>query len=347
MAIQSIIFHRIERFAEDQPAKLILREASCESTADHEALFSQLKKIFQFKAGKLFGQFDLEQSDRAFEAWIGEYLNGKIPFDRLSLLYADKLKEYVDKTSESFANYLCCIHEDRADGQRLYLFLLETSSGMLIDSNLQLDTVEHLNSSRLDLAVRIELENWNDRQEDSEPLMVLVKSRTAGKLGEAFAQSLCFKSNIDTAKETETLIDVLAHYTKESDPKEGAALRQKAYDFCVEQQQQGEAVPLSELSGYLDENEPTRFTQFASEHAELDEAQTLHPDTRKLKHLVRLSGKGNGLSLSFSSDLMQQTILFDEKQETLTITAIPKSLKKQIMEHLQEAQSREQEQKKL
>ena len=56
-----------------------------------------------------------------------------------------------------------------------------------------------------------------------------------------------------------------------------------------------------------------------------------------LKHLVRISGKGNGLSLSFSSDLMQQTILFDEQSDTLTITAIPKSLKKQIMEHLNSA----------
>lgn len=341
MAIQSIIFHRIERFADDQPAKLIPGEVAGKADADHEALFSQLKKLFQFKPGKLFGSFDLEQSDRAMEAWVGEYLEGKIPFERMSLLYADKLKSYIDKTSESFANYLCCIHEDRADGQRLYLFMLETSSGMTIDQQLRLDTVEHLNPGKLDLAVRIEIEQWQERNTSEEPLMVLVKGRGAGKVGEAFSQSLAFKSKIDTAKETETLIDVLSHYTKEADPKESAALRQKAYDFCVEQQQVGETVPLSALSGFLDEEQPEKFAQFACQHSELEETQKLHPDTRKLKHLVRLSGKGNGMSLSFSSDLIQQTILFDEKQDTLTITSIPKSLKKQLMEHLKEQSEKE------
>lgn len=336
MAIQSIIFHRFERYAEDQPAKLIPGEVNTRPNADHEALFSQMKKLFQFKPGKLYGSFDLEQSDRAMEAWMGEYLEGKIPFERMSLLYADKLKSYIDKTSENFANYLCCIHEDRADGQRLYLFMLETSSGMAIDQQLHLDTIEHINPGRLDLAVRVGIEQWQQRNDSEEPVMVLVKGRGAGKLAEAFSQSLAFKSQIDTAKETETLIDVLSHYTKEADPKESAALRQKAYEFCVDQQQLGETVPISALSGYLDEEQPEKFAQFASENSALEARQSLHPDTRKLKHLVRISGKGNGMSLSFSSDLIQQTILFDEKQDTLTITSIPKSLKKQIMEHLKE-----------
>ena len=336
MAIQSLVFHRIERYQDDQPSSMSLAESCVTTHADHESLFSQLKKQFQFKAGKLFGQFDSNIADYPFQVWLKEYLDGKIPFERLSLLYADKFKEIADKTSETFANYICCIHEDRADGQRFYILLLETSAGLLIDRSLNLDTVEHLNTNKLDLAIRIELDALNTPDDSEEPPLVFVKSRGAGKLGEAFAQSIGFSSSIDTAKETETLMQVLANYTKGSEPKVGANLRQKAYEFCVEQQQIGEPVPLTELSGHLDENEPTRFAQFATESSEPTQDKALHPDTRKLKHLVRISGKGNGLSLSFSSDLIQQTILFDEQQDTLTITSIPKSLKPQILEHIKE-----------
>jgi nucleoid-associated protein len=338
MAITSLIFHKITRWQEDQPSEIQLCEQAPDITADHEGLFSQLKKVFQFKAGKFHGQFDEDYSSAPYQNWLKEQLDGKISFEKLTLLYMNQLKELVDKTSESFEANILSIHEERADGPRVYIFALENNSGLLLNSSLNLDTVDYLNTSKMDLALRIDLDDWLTDTETQNPYLCMVRSRSKAKIGEAFTQSIGFKSSIDSAKETETLMEVLAGFTKESEPKQAAQLHQKAYDFCVEQQQLGEAVPINELSGYLDENEPTRFVQYAEQEAQLDTSKTLRPDTRKLKHLVRISGKGNGLSLSFSSDLMQQTILFDEQSNTLTITEIPKSLKKQILEHIKDKQ---------
>ena len=338
MAITSLVFHKITRWQEDQPSEIQLCEQAPDVTADHEGLFSQLKKVFQFKAGKFHGQFDEDYSSAPYQNWLKEQLDGKISFEKLSLLYMNQLKDLVDKTSESFEATILTVHEERADGPRVYIFALETNSGLLLDSGLNLDTVDYLNTNKMDLALRIDLDDWLSESESTDPYLCLVRARSKAKIGEAFTQSIGFKSSIDSAKETETLMEVLAGYTKETEPKQAAQLHQKAYDFYVEQQQLGEAVPINELSGFLDENEPTRFAQFAEQEAQLDTSQTLRPDTRKLKHLVRISGKGNGLSLSFSSDLMQQTILFDEQSNTLTITEIPKSLKKQILEHIKDKQ---------
>lgn len=335
MAIQSLIFHRIERWNEEQASELKLSDNAVHVTADHEALFSQLKKLFQFRAGKFHGKFDENYSDAPFQNWLVEHLDEKISFEKLAMLFANQFKELVDKTSEAFDSYITLLLEDRADGPRCYIFMLETSSGLKLDSSIDLDTVDYINTSKLDLALRIDIDDWRTGESDS-PYLCMVRGRNNAKIGEAFTQACGFKSSIDTAKETETLMEMLAGYTKETEPKQAAEIRKKAFDFCVEQQQMGEDVPLNELSGYLDENQPTRFADFAEQHAQVDSTSSLRPDTRKLKHLVRLSGKGNGLSLSFSSDLMQQTILFDEQSDTLTITAIPKTLKKQIMEHLKE-----------
>lgn len=335
MAIQSLIFHKIERWNEEQNATLKLSDSSATITADHEALFGQMKKLFQFRAGKFHGQFDPEYAEAPFQNWLKEHLDQKIGFEKLSTLYAETFKELVDKTSEAYDGYITLVLEDRADGPRCYIFMLETSAGLTFDNTIHLDTIEHINMSKLDLALRIDLDDWLKGDSDS-PYLCMVKGRNNAKIGEAFMQACGFKNSVDTQKETEALMEMLAGYTKDAEPKQAAEVRKKAYDFCVEQQQLGEDVPLNELSGYLDENEPTRFAQYAETQAHIDSNTSLRPDTRKLKHLVRLSGKGHGLSLSFSSDLIQQTILFDEQTDTLTITAIPKSLKKQIMEHLKE-----------
>lgn len=340
MAIRSVIFHKISRWQDDSPCELKHFDGEVKLTADHEGLFSQLKKNFQFKAGKLFGQFDPDFASSPFQNWLKEYREQKISFEKLSKLYLDQLKELIDKTSDTLDTSIVLIHEDRADGERFYIFALESLSGLCLDGRLELDTVEYLNPGKLDLAIRIDLESaWTE--DNDEPYLCLVKSRSSGKAGEAFMQACSFKNIIDCAKETETLMDVLSGYAKEIPKEEAAQVHQKAYEFCVEQQQMGEAVPLKALSNYVNEKDPEQFAEFAQQFGQLDSEKNLRPDTRKLKHLVRISGKGNGLSLSFSSDLMQQTILFDEQSDTLTITAIPKNLKKQIMEHLKSARSNE------
>lgn len=340
MAIRSIIFHHISRWQDDQPAELRFSEKTPEVTADHEGLFSQLKKNFQFKAGKFYGHFDPDFANTPFQNWLKEHLDQKISFEKLSSLFATQLKELIDKTSETFDATIALVLEDRADGARCYIFALESTPGLNINQQLELDTTAYLSPGKLDLAIRIDLEEaWNS--ESHEPYLCLVKARSKAKIGEAFMQACSFKSNIDCNKETETLMDVLSGYARQMPAKEAASVHQKAYAFCVEQQQLGEAVPLKALSHYVDEEQPERLADFAQQHAQLDSQQTLRPDTRKLKHLVRISGKGNGLSLSFSSDLMQQTILFDEKSDTLTITTLPKSLKKQIMEHIKSSKTDE------
>lgn len=342
MAIRSIIFHKISRLQEDAPSEIKLFQGDLNLTADHEGLFSQLKKNFQFKSGKLFGLFDPDIGNSPFQSWLKEYYQQKISFEKLALHFMQQFKELIDKTSEEIDAAIALIHEDRADGERFYIFALESVAGLSINSQLELDTTEYINPSKLDLAIRIDLETaWLD--DNSEPYLCLARARSAGKNGEAFTQACSFKNLVDCSKETETLMEVLSGYSKNLPANEAAQVHKKAYDFCVEQQQLGEAVPLKALSSYVNDKEPDQFAEYAAQHAQIDGEQNLRPDTRKLKHLVRISGKGNGLSLSFSSDLIQQTILFDENSDTLTITAIPKSLKKQILEHLNAAKLKQEQ----
>ena len=232
MAITSLIFHRITRWQEEQPSELKLTETSPQISADHEGLFGQLKKIFQFKAGKFHGHFDEDYSAAPFQSWLKEHLDNKISFEKLTHLYMAQLKDLVDKTSEAFEASILFLLEERADGPRCYIFALDTNSGLQLDNALNLDTVDFLNTTKLDLAIRIDLDDWQqskpamDEQpntEDSSPYLCMIRARSKAKIGEAFTQSLGFKSTIDSAKETESLMQVLAGYTKQSEPKEAVS----------------------------------------------------------------------------------------------------------------------------
>jgi nucleoid-associated protein len=271
-------------------------------------------------------------------------------FESMTSKVMELMKQHLDAVPLAFDGYLNLILEDRADGPRFYVFLLETESGLKIDKQLDLDTIDYLNTSRLDFALRVDLDDWqsaatqayDSESAESKPAeagthyLTFLKSRSNARLGDLFAKVTGFSSGTDSDKETETLMAILAQYTQGVEAKEAAQVKQKTYDYCVDQQLLGEPVALSELSGYLDDKQPTRFATFATEKAQLEENAELRPDSRKLKRLVRLSGTGHGISLSFSSDLIQQTVLFDEKSDTLTITAIPRTLKKQLQQLLKD-----------
>jgi nucleoid-associated protein len=49
-----------------------------------------------------------------------------------------------------------------------------------------------------------------------------------------------------------------------------------------------------------------------------------------LKKLTRLSGSSRALTLSFNSDLLGESIVFNADTGTLTISDLPKSLLKQL-----------------
>ncbi len=329
MAIKSLVIHRITRWQDDQPAELGLRDELLTVTADYESLLSQEKKLFNGKPGKKYGRFSDDVAEHPFSRWLQEAVEEKMSFLSFSHKAVETFKQHLDEQPITLDGYLMFVLDSRADGDVFYLLFLETASGMELSRSLELETVDYLNTSKLDMAARIELTDWLG-DSPTEDYFVLAVSRSAAKSGDIFAKTLGYQNSIDTEKETETLLDTLEKYTKKVESKDATQYRKKAYDFCVEQQQMGEPVQLEQLSSYLDENEPQRFASFAREEQSLNSETEFRPDNRKLKHLVRFTGKGNGMSLSFSSDLIQSSVHYNPANDTLTITEIPKSLKAQL-----------------
>src|SRR5690554_954688 len=211
---------------------------------------------------------------------------------------------------------------------------LETDGAMRFDGSQKLDATDVLSLSRLNLAARIELDEWRNGNA-SDNYMTVVHARGTGDPGELFLRLCAFTNSVDVEKETMTFLDAVEAFAKSSEPEKAGEVRAKAYEFCKDQHALGEPVAIEALSSYLDESQPERFKEFASKNAEMPETGVLHPDHRKVKKLVRIAGSGGGMSVSFSSDLVNQAVYYDRDKDALTITRLPKALREQLQRYLE------------
>ena len=334
MAIKHLRTAFASQYQPGQPARLQIGEPLQEPGGDYEMLHKQMKRLFNSKPGKKYGRFSEDIGEHPFSAWLKDYMEEKQSFGALTERLYGHFRDMLDSAQEEFSGHLMLVHESLANGEVAYLLVLETDSAMRFDSNQALDATDVLSLSRLNLALRIELEDWLG-DSGSDNYLTLVHGRGTGEGGDLFIRLCGFTNQIDVEKETVTFLDAVEAFAKTSAPEKAGEVRAKAYEFCKEQHALGEPVEISALSGYLDENQPERFQEFAARATELPPSGVLHPDHRKVKKLVRIAGSGGGMSLSFSSDLVNQAVYYDRDKDALTITRLPKALREQLQQYLE------------
>ena len=334
MAIKHLRTAFASQYQPGQPARLRSGDALADPGGDYEALHKQMKRLFNSKPGKKYGRFSDDLGECPFSAWLKDYLEDKQSFASMTDRLFGQWQELLTGCQEEFQGHLMVVHDALADSEVIYLFVLESDSAMRFDGNQALDATDVLSLSRLNLAVRIELDDWQ-RDTGSDNYLTLVHGRGTGEPGELFIRLCGFTNQVDVEKETMTFLDAVEAFAKASEPEEAGKVRARAYEFCKEQHALGEPVEIEALSGYLDENQPQRFKEFASQNSELPETGVLHPDHRKVKKLVRIAGSGGGMSLSFSSDLVNQAVYYDRDKDALTITRLPKALREQLQRYLE------------
>ncbi|SFM40587.1 nucleoid-associated protein [Marinobacter zhejiangensis] len=333
MAIKHLRTAFASQYQPGQPAGLSSGESLTDPGGDYEVLHKQMKRLFNSKPGKKYGRFSEDVGEHPFSSWLKDFLEDKQTFSSLTDRLFGQWQELLTGSPEEFHGHLMLVHEALADAEVIYLLIIESDSAMRFDGKQALDATDVLSLSRLNLALRIEIDDW--LQDKGENFLTLVHSRGTGDAGELFIKLSGFTNQIDVEKETMTFLDAVEAFAKTSEPEDAGKVRTRAYEFCKEQHALGEPVAIDALSEFLDESQPERFKEFASQSAELPESGVLHPDHRKVKKLVRIAGSGGGMSLSFSSDLVNQAVYYDRDKDALTITRLPKALREQLQKYLE------------
>lgn len=332
MPITHLIAHRIERPSPSSPTTVDLRTQEIPLDGRSEEFARELKQAYIKKLGKMFGRFTDDLGACPLPAWLGEFLEEKQSFTSFSQQFAKHFVSLLDNSEEVATGYLVCAFEKQEGGDVFYAFWLMSASAQQFDNDFDLAVVHYLDTSGLCLAMRVNIAEWQSG--DSRSFLGFLPWRGEKEFSDVFHEAIGFSDKRDCKAETEEFLQVVDAYTAKEPEEKAPETRAKVVEYCLEQDKLGKPVEISELSAFVDEGDQQRFAKYVTDEKPQFK-QPLIPDKSQLKNYIRISGRNDQLSMSFSSSCLGESIIYDSESDSLTIKSLPPALKSRLMKHMQ------------
>ncbi|MBB3168165.1 nucleoid-associated protein [Simiduia aestuariiviva] len=331
MPINALSIHRFH--VNDDVTQLTKSAAAHSLNGLAQDISQDLKLAFIGKAGKQFGQFDRDAGACPLPAWLAEYLEKKQSFHAFSERFADHLQLQMAQSVAHFDGFLLLLHETLADEDCIYLYLLQHEGGIYIDPAMQLADAKNIDVRGLRAGVKISITEW--QATEPEPYLTMLRARGEKPLSEAFEAAVGFADPVDHAAQTSAFLQLVERYSANLHEEQAVACKKKVADFCIEQDKSGKAIEIATLSQQISDEEPAAFERFVIEAAPEAPAQ-FYADRKQMRQFVRISGRTDQLSLSFSSECLGQTVVYDPGSDTLVLKEIPPALKARLIKFVQQ-----------
>jgi len=361
MALSQIIAHRVQRTNPTANTELQLRDNCWVQDGRIEECFRELKHCMLRRLGKDYGRFSEDHASHPMSQWLNEYYNDKLSFESFTQKAMKHLKSELDKTEVLLDGFVFFAHEVLEASSILHVFIAQHNTGQFIDGEMVLSESFYLDTSAMRLAAKINMTDWqSDDEHRSSNAVTLLRWRGEKEISDAFTHFIGFTEKRDLGAETEAFLNIVSDYTKDLPEDIAHHTKKQVVDFCLEQDKIGQPVIIEELSTQLKENpipkhsskktaNPSEAEEIPKENPSLPEFASfvsrsqptakpeLIPDKSQLRQFVRLSGRNNQLSMSFSSSCLGDSIVYDTGTDSLIIKDIPPALKSRLTKHFQDS----------
>lgn len=332
MAFKNIIAHRLTRPTPTGAVNLIFATKPLdENNGLTQDLCRELKHTYIRKAGKVYGWLSDNSAEFPIKNWIREYLDDKIPFDTLSKNLMKQLKNVFDQCEALCDYYLLMFHEQLESGSSLYICLVEHSNAHFFDGDLALDSSLYLDTENVHLGLRVKLDEM--LAGEGHKYLSVQKWRGEKDLSDAFIQFSGLAEQVDIAEETQEFLELVSAYTTELPKDQAKSTEKDIVDYCLSQDKLGESISLEALSQQVSNPDAPSFSQFAKTRSAKVKDELI-PDKSKLREFVRISGRNEQMSMSFSSSTIGQSVFYDAENDSIVIKSVPANLKSKIVEYL-------------
>jgi len=331
MSIKHCIIHGISLASEDEAIKLHLKDEENPSEGPSVSLFIQLKQALQRSATRQYGLFDPEQSDNPLPGWLAKFQNNEMGFISVSKSMTEQLKLVLAEHKEPFSAHLLFVVEELMEHEYLYVFWISHSDAQYIDSTLNVENLSYVNGSKINYVIKVDFSQW--AVEDWQQYLTVQTSRGNNDLAHGFTRFTGFVAGVNLQQQTDEFLNIVDQYAQTLDREESNSAKNTIVNYCVDQDMNGNPINFDSLSQVLNENEPTKFSSFVAESLETPKEE-IYAHRNSLKKYVRFYGREKDLSISFSSDRMEDSITFDPDSGSLTFTQVPKSLQAQLAKYL-------------
>jgi len=352
MALTHIIAHRIQRLTPGEAATIKVRETCWSQNGRIEECFRELKLCVMKRFSKEYGRFSDDHASHPLSSWLGQYSDEKMGFESVSKNAMTHFKTELDKTEALVDGFVFFAHEVLEHESVIHVFFVQHNTGQFIDGELDLSESFYLDTSNVCLAAKINMTDWQsgDTHRASSAL-TLLRWRGEKELSDVFVDVVGFAEKIDVSADTEEFLSTVASYTKDLPEEVAFQTKKQVVDYCLEQDKVGKPVVMAELSRELKETKVPfddnngeadtveckalpDFAAFVAQSQPVAKPELI-PDKSQLRQFVRISGRDNNLSMSFTSSCLGDSIVYDPDSDSLTINNIPASLKTRLAKHLQ------------
>lgn len=332
-----MIFSRIYQFAPSPSGEGMTSNAALPGSNEddiHESLFDALRASFHSNARRQHGSFDPEAANPALQTGIVDYLGKTLDAENLGIRLTEAFKQGLQGSPLQHPWYLWLIIEQSGETEFIYLFLLKHEESYHLSSQHTAILDGAIRLERLPYAVKVNLADWKTQ---GDACLTYLAPRNQNPATLAWKALVGFSESADQVEKTEVLLTAVDRYAENLPAEKEHDYRTKVAEYCLEQDRMGAPVEIKQLSRHVDEEAPDALLDFLAQHIE-EAATPLYTDRRQLKRYTRLFGRDNDLSIGFSTQMLGNHIIYDERAETLTIRNIPKSLKSQLARHAKKSE---------
>jgi len=332
MALSHITAHHLVR-TPDQPAKLSLRQNELTTDEHKQLLLDKLKSSFLIRLSRKHGSFDQQGEPPLLARGLEEFLADEDRFAPFTGRFMEQLKSAVDEKEVELNAHFLFFVEQAGSHHVFYLFGVSQSESIAISEQLEVTPSYAVDTGPSLFGIKVDLAEW--KQHHNYAYLSLLPPRGNLLLSEIFDQLTGFANGIDTEQSTLAFLQGVDSFAKQLPEEQVNDYRNKVVDYCTAQQEKDEPINIPGLSKQLGGIDCDQFIKAMASHNPKGEDDVLL-DRRSLKRYTKFSGRDKDLAISFSSSQLNQRVHYDPESDTLKISGLPKSLRNQLLKHLEE-----------
>lgn len=315
-------------------SKAHYRQALVTPNAAVAHLVEQLHLAYNSKPAKGYAAFSKEK-DPQVAAVLHDWQKQNSDFMVLSNTATAVLEQQLIAHQLAESGYLLVCHYRYLASNYLLFCLLGSKDHFSMTDELDLATSRHLDIARMQLAARIDLTEYQTMAEQGKYIS-FIRGRAGRKVADFFLDFLGCEEGTDARTNSKAVLSSVEEYftAAEFDRNEKNDARKQVFSYCEERAKAGQDVVLTELSAVIDEQEQQGFLRYCQEQ-QLAVAEQFPVEVKELKKLIKFTGQGGGLSLSFEQKLLGDRVQYDPHSDTLLIKGTPPNLRDQLQRFMQ------------
>jgi len=294
-----------------------------------------LHTIYNAKGSKAYGSFSSMPSEgdaARFVDLMESYLTEQQNFYTFSTQAANVLKNEIEKYDIEETGYLVICHYEYMGGRYLLVAVIPVSEHYSVDGELNISAAQHLDTSKIQLAARIDLFDYKENGQGNRYIS-FIKGRAGRKVSDFFLEFLGCEEGLNAKEQTQTLVQAVEDYVavNQLDPAEKQKTRKELLSYCKEQKASSQDVSLQEVGKVIESaGAEEDFYQFCQTQSYPIEESFPH-EQAVVNKITKYSGYGNGISLSFERSHFGEDVVYNPHNDSLTIYKVPPNLKEQLM----------------